>query len=67
MGGVLCISMFLINKNKLNSDFKKISPAKWLVLSHTSYFTVIGKPLDLTIYTGTPVVFYCLKFLYWQH
>ena len=48
--------MLLINKNNLNSDSKKFPN-----------FTVIGNPLDLAIYTGTPVVFYCLSSLYWQH
>ena len=44
----------------------ELSGGYFLMLSHTSYFTVIN-PLGLTLYTGTPVVFYCLKSLYWQH
>ena len=40
--------MLLINKYKLNFDFKKI-PVKLVVLSHTSYFMVIGYRLVLTL------------------
>ena len=52
--------MPLINKKKLNADFKKSQ-------LNNCFFTVIDNPLDLTIYTGTPVVFYYHKILYWQH
>ena len=44
---LLCISMLFINENKLNSA-SKIFPAKWLVFSHTTYFTVSSNPLRLS-------------------
>ena len=59
--------MLLINKNKLCPDLKKNNKktGKMTGVKPTSYFTVIGNTLGLTLYTGNSVVFYCLKSLYW--